>query len=77
MDCGGGKVWFDVGEPSDFRVNEAGTIYTQWHFSLAGEGKATVVVYARDQQSKEVWKTKVHLHTAPLKVTPWHKFSDA
>lgn len=68
-DCGGAMVHFEVDQPSDFRVSEAGMISTSRHFSLAAQGKtAVVVVYARDQRSKQVWKTKVHLHAAPLQV---------
>lgn len=69
MDCGRGKVWFEVGEPSDFRMSEAGVVYTLRHLSLVGQGKAVVVVYARDLQSKQVWKTKVYLHTGSQQVT--------
>lgn len=58
-----------MGEPSGFGVSEAGVISTSRHFSLAAQGKVEVVVYARDQRSKQVWKTKVHLHAAPLQVT--------
>lgn len=65
MDCGGGKVWFQVGDSSDFRVSEDGVVYTLRHLSLGGKGKAVVVVYARDLQSKQVWKTRVHLHLPP------------
>ncbi|XP_075901214.1 cadherin-2-like [Nelusetta ayraudi] len=67
-DCGGEKVCLEVGEPSGFGVSEAGVISTSRHFSLAALGKVEVVVYARDQRSKQVWKTKVHLHAAPLQV---------
>lgn len=69
MGCGGGKVWLEVGEPSHFRVSETGVVYTLRPLSLAGQGKATVVVYARDLQSKQVWKTKVHLHAGSQQVT--------
>lgn len=68
-DCGEGKVWLEVGEPSHFRVSEAGVVDTLRHLSLAEQGEATVVVYARDLQSKQVWKTKVHLHAGPQQVT--------
>lgn len=69
MDCGGGKVWLEVGEPSHFRVSETGVVYTLRPLSLVGQGKATVVVYARDLQSKQVWKTKVHLRAGSQQVT--------
>ncbi|XP_071342915.1 cadherin-2-like isoform X3 [Trachinotus anak] len=65
MDCGGGKVWFKVGESSDFRVSEDGVVYTLRHLSLAAQKKAMVLVYAQDLQSKQVWKTKVHFHIQP------------
>ncbi|XP_070816702.1 cadherin-2-like [Chaetodon trifascialis] len=70
MDCGGGKVWFEVGDSSDFRVSEDGVVYTLRHLSLVGKGKAMVVVYARDLQSKQVWKTRVHLHTGSQQLKP-------
>uniref|UniRef100_UPI0037E78CD7 cadherin-2-like n=1 Tax=Semicossyphus pulcher TaxID=241346 RepID=UPI0037E78CD7 len=62
VDCGGGKVWFEVGDSSDFRVGEDGVVYTLRRLSLAGKGKAVVVVYAQDLHSKQIWKTRVHLH---------------
>ncbi|XP_018557351.2 LOW QUALITY PROTEIN: cadherin-2-like, partial [Lates calcarifer] len=76
MDCSGGKVWFEVGDPSDFRVSEDGVVYVLRCLSLTGKQKATVVVYAGDLLSKEVWKTRVHLHirsgnsTGPEQVKP-------
>lgn len=69
MDCSGGKVWFEVGAPSDFRVSEHGVVYTMRHLSLVGKRKAVVMVYARDLLSKQEWKTRVHLHTGPQQVT--------
>ncbi|KAM8746123.1 cadherin-2-like isoform 2-T2 [Acanthopagrus schlegelii] len=68
MDCSGGKVWFEVGAPSDFRVSERGVVYTLRHLSLEGKGKAVVMVYARDLLSKQEWKTRVHLHMGPQQV---------
>ncbi|XP_034736462.1 cadherin-2-like [Etheostoma cragini] len=65
MDCGRGKVWFQVGDSSDFRVSEDGTVYALRRLSLVGKGNAVEVVYARDLQSKQVWKTRVHLHVRP------------
>lgn len=64
-DCGRGKVWFEVGDSSDFRVSEDGVVSTLRRLSLAGKGKAVEVVYARDLQSKQVWKTRVHLRVRP------------
>lgn len=72
-DCGGPKVHFEVDQPSDFRVSEAGAISASRHFNLAARGAMVVVVYARDQLSEQVWKTKVHLHAAPLQVTQHNK----
>ncbi|XP_041647139.1 cadherin-2-like isoform X1 [Cheilinus undulatus] len=65
VDCGGGKVWFEVGDSSDFRVTEDGVIYSLRRLNLAGKGKAVVVVYARDLHSKQIWKTRVHLYSHP------------
>uniref|UniRef100_A0A671VZA0 Cadherin 2, type 1, N-cadherin (neuronal) n=1 Tax=Sparus aurata TaxID=8175 RepID=A0A671VZA0_SPAAU len=70
MDCSGGKVWFEVGAPSDFRVSEHGVVYTMRHLSLVGKRKAVVMVYARDLLSKQEWKTRVHLHTGPQQRVP-------
>ncbi|KAK9520001.1 hypothetical protein VZT92_022688 [Zoarces viviparus] len=65
VDCGRGKVWFQIEDSSDFRVSEDGAIYTLHRLSLVGSGKAVAVVYARDPQSKQVWKTRVHLRVGP------------
>ncbi len=67
MTCGGGRVWFKVGDPA-FRVSDDGVVYTLRHLSLAGKEKSVVVIYARDLQSKQVWKTRVHLHTGSQQV---------
>ncbi|XP_039984138.1 cadherin-2-like isoform X2 [Xiphias gladius] len=64
-DCGGGRVWFEVQDSSDFRVSEDGVVYTLRCLSLAGKEKALVVVNAQDLQSKQVWNTTVHLHIRP------------
>lgn len=69
-DCGGGKVLFELGDPADFGVSGDGVVFALRRLSLAGKGKATVVVYARDLQSKQVWKTRVHLHAGPQQVKP-------
>lgn len=58
-------MWFEGGDSSDFRVSEDGVVYTLRRQSLVGKGNAVVVVYARDLQSKQVWKTRVHLHVRP------------
>ncbi|KAF1386037.1 hypothetical protein PFLUV_G00114010 [Perca fluviatilis] len=65
VDCGRGKVWFQAGDSSDFRVSEDGVVYALRRLSLAGKGNAVEVVYARDLQSKQVWKTRVHLRVRP------------
>ncbi|XP_054480066.1 cadherin-2-like [Anoplopoma fimbria] len=65
MDCGRGKVWFQVDNSSDFRVSEDGAIHTLRRLSLVGSGKVVEVVYARDPESKQVWKTRVHLRVHP------------
>lgn len=65
MNCGGGKVWFEDGDSSDFRVSEDGVVYTLRRLSLVGKGKVAVAVYGRDLQSKQIWKTIVHLHVRP------------
>uniref|UniRef100_A0A672ZPZ5 Cadherin-2-like n=1 Tax=Sphaeramia orbicularis TaxID=375764 RepID=A0A672ZPZ5_9TELE len=71
-DCGGGKVWFDVGDASDFRVKEDGVVYTLRRISPAGKEVPVLVVYARDLQSKQVWKTRIHFITRPNEILfPW------
>ncbi|XP_023155048.2 cadherin-2-like [Amphiprion ocellaris] len=65
MDCRAGKVWFKVGDSSDFSVTEEGGVYALRRLSLVGKEKAVVVVYAHDLQSKQVWKARVHLHVHP------------
>ncbi|KAL3978928.1 galactoside alpha-1,3-fucosyltransferase 7 [Sarotherodon galilaeus] len=59
--CGGGKVWFQVGDKHDFSVNEDGGVYALHHLNLLGKEKA-VLVYAHDLQTKQVWKARIHLH---------------
>ncbi|XP_044217332.1 cadherin-2-like [Thunnus albacares] len=66
MNCGGGKLRFEVGDASDFRMSEDGVVYALRRLSLAGKEKeVVVVVYARDLQSKQIWKTRVHLLLRP------------
>ncbi|XP_034386642.1 cadherin-2-like [Cyclopterus lumpus] len=64
-DCGRRKVWFQVSDSSDFGVSEDGAVYALRRLSLVGSGKAVEVVYAQDPQSKQVWKTRVHLLVRP------------
>uniref|UniRef100_A0AAQ5X381 Cadherin domain-containing protein n=1 Tax=Amphiprion ocellaris TaxID=80972 RepID=A0AAQ5X381_AMPOC len=54
MDCRAGKVWFKVGDSSDFSVTEEGGVYALRRLSLVGKEKAVVVVYAHDLQSKQI-----------------------
>lgn len=77
LDCGGGKVLFEVRNVADFSVNEKGTVYTLQRLSLAGKEKVTLVVYAKDLQSKQVWKTRVHLLIHPRTGSKQVKPSDA
>ncbi|XP_056132725.1 cadherin-2-like [Lampris incognitus] len=65
MDCGHDKVSFDVREASDFHVGADGMIYTLRKLRLPEKKKLFVVVYARDLQSKRVWKMLVHLVLRP------------
>lgn len=60
-DCGAGKVWLEAGDSADFRVSQDGAVYALRRLPLDGLSKHTLVVYARDLQSKQVWKTRVHL----------------
>ncbi|XP_034003674.1 cadherin-2-like [Trematomus bernacchii] len=65
MDCGRGKVWMEVGDSSDFGVSGDGVVFALRRLSLVGNEEAVEVIYARDLQSKQVWKTRVHLHLHP------------
>ncbi|KAM9849263.1 cadherin-2-like [Aulostomus maculatus] len=58
-ECGRGKVFFEAGDTSDFWVSENGEVFTLRHLSLMGN---EVLVYARDLQTQQVWKTRVHIH---------------
>uniref|UniRef100_A0A672ZQU3 Cadherin-2-like n=1 Tax=Sphaeramia orbicularis TaxID=375764 RepID=A0A672ZQU3_9TELE len=71
-DCGGGKVWFDVGDASDFRVKEDGVVYTLRRISPAGKEVPVLVVYARDLQSKQVKPSDATLtQRVPEILFPW------
>ncbi|KAM7388837.1 hypothetical protein PAMP_024984 [Pampus punctatissimus] len=66
MNCSGGNVWFEVRDTSNFKVSEDGVVYTLQRLSLVEKEKeVVVVVYAQDLQSKQVWKTRVHLLLQP------------
>ncbi|KAF3691359.1 Cadherin-2 Neural cadherin [Channa argus] len=65
MDCGSGKVWFHIGDSSNFRVSEDGVARALKALSLPVKEESTVWVYAQDVQSKKVWQTRVHLHVRP------------
>lgn len=69
LDCGGGKVWFQVGDEHDFAVSEGGVVSALRRLSLVGKEKAALTLYARDVQSKQVWKARVHLHVRPTSST--------
>ncbi|KAK7889404.1 hypothetical protein WMY93_024964 [Mugilogobius chulae] len=62
-DCGRGQAWLEAGDSSDFRVGQDGAVYALRRLSVDGLSKRTLVIYARDLQSKQVWKTRVHLKT--------------
>ncbi|XP_033848042.1 cadherin-2-like [Periophthalmus magnuspinnatus] len=75
LDCGSGHVYLEAGDSADFRVTQDGAVYALRHLSMDGLNKHMLVVYARDLESKQVWKTRVHLKTsthgdkpAPIKV---------
>uniref|UniRef100_A0A7N8Y1Z8 Cadherin 2, type 1, N-cadherin (neuronal) n=1 Tax=Mastacembelus armatus TaxID=205130 RepID=A0A7N8Y1Z8_9TELE len=84
MDCGGEKVWFDVGDSSAFRVSENGVVYTLKCLSLSGKEEVVVIIYAQDPQSKQVWNTRLNLRAhshgnslgpkerVPEILFPWH-----
>ncbi|KAM8890327.1 cadherin-2-like [Synchiropus picturatus] len=60
LDCDAGKVWLKAGDAKDFSVNQDGVLVTLRHLTLPGKDRV-VVVYAKDQQTKYVWKTRVHM----------------
>lgn len=55
----------EAGEESDFGVSEEGEVSPLKHLSLAGREEEVLVVYARDLQTKQVWKTRVHILVRP------------
>lgn len=61
QDCSRGKVRFEMGPSADFRVSEAGEIYTSRPLSLGRDRAVEAVVYAQDLHTKQVWKTKFFL----------------
>ncbi|XP_045543701.1 cadherin-2 isoform X2 [Salmo salar] len=62
-DCGlGDRVLLEVGDAVDFRLGEDGMVYARHALRLADRKRAFLVVRARDQQTKEEWNTRVHLH---------------
>uniref|UniRef100_A0AAQ5Y876 Cadherin domain-containing protein n=1 Tax=Amphiprion ocellaris TaxID=80972 RepID=A0AAQ5Y876_AMPOC len=72
MDCRAGKVWFKVGDSSDFSVTEEGGVYALRRLSLVGKEKAVVVVYAHDLQSKQVKPSDATLtQQVPEILFPW------
>uniref|UniRef100_A0A7N9ATB0 Cadherin 2, type 1, N-cadherin (neuronal) n=1 Tax=Mastacembelus armatus TaxID=205130 RepID=A0A7N9ATB0_9TELE len=73
MDCGGEKVWFDVGDSSAFRVSENGVVYTLKCLSLSGKEEVVVIIYAQDPQSKQVKPSNATLtQRVPEILFPWH-----
>lgn len=60
-DCSRGKVRFEVGQSSDFRVSEAGEVATSRHLSLGKDRAIEAVIYAQDLHTQQVWKTKLYL----------------
>uniref|UniRef100_A0A674PLF0 Cadherin 2, type 1, N-cadherin (neuronal) n=1 Tax=Takifugu rubripes TaxID=31033 RepID=A0A674PLF0_TAKRU len=60
-----GKVRFEVGQSADFRVSEAGEIYTSRPLSLGRDRAVEGVVYAQDLRTKQLWKTKFFLLAKP------------
>ncbi|XP_034036255.1 cadherin-2-like [Thalassophryne amazonica] len=65
VDCTGGKVGYNVGNVLDFGLTEDGVLYALRHLSLVGKKEVMLLVYAQDMQTKQVWKTRVHLIIHP------------
>uniref|UniRef100_A0A667XJA7 Cadherin 2, type 1, N-cadherin (neuronal) n=1 Tax=Myripristis murdjan TaxID=586833 RepID=A0A667XJA7_9TELE len=53
VDCGGGPVWFEVGDSSDFRVAADGVLLAVRPVRLPAQDGARLRVYARDPRSKQ------------------------
>lgn len=68
QDCSRGKVRFEVGRPSDFRVSEGGVVSTSRRLSLGTDRAVEGLVYARDLHTQQVWKTKLYLLAKPPQV---------
>lgn len=60
-DCSRGKVRFEVGQSSDFRVSEAGEVSASRRLSLGKDRATEAAVYAQDLHTQQVWKTKLYL----------------
>ncbi|KAM9384786.1 cadherin-2-like [Pholidichthys leucotaenia] len=69
VDCGGGKVWFQLKDSSDFGVSGDGVVYALHPLTLDWD-RTWVVVYAVDPESKDMWKTRVRLRVRPHTDTP-------
>uniref|UniRef100_A0A8C7VYI9 Cadherin 2, type 1, N-cadherin (neuronal) n=1 Tax=Oncorhynchus mykiss TaxID=8022 RepID=A0A8C7VYI9_ONCMY len=70
-DCGlGDRVLLEVVDVEDFRLDEDGTVYARHAFRLA-DRKSTLVVRARDLETKEDWKTQFTRQVREI-VFPWH-----
>uniref|UniRef100_A0AAV2KVR0 Cadherin domain-containing protein n=2 Tax=Knipowitschia caucasica TaxID=637954 RepID=A0AAV2KVR0_KNICA len=63
-DCGGERVRLDGGDGTDFRVSQDGAVYALRRLPLDELSKHTLLIYARDTHSKQVWKTRVHVKNA-------------
>ena len=60
-ECGRGRVLFEVKDQSHFRVGADGVLYAASRLHLSRqEETASLGVYARDVESKQVWKMHVH-----------------
>nr|XP_057930233.1 cadherin-2-like [Doryrhamphus excisus] len=61
QDCGR-KMWLDADDASQLYVSKEGVVYTLGHVE---RGETVAVIYARDLQTKQTWKTRVRLVVRP------------
>lgn len=57
-----------MGPSADFRVSEAGEVYTSRALSLGKVRAVEGVVYAQDLHTKQVWKARLYLLAEPQQV---------
>ncbi|XP_061095879.1 cadherin-2-like [Conger conger] len=68
VDCGNGaRLQYRSSDPADFRIGDDGVLYAARTFRVPGEQTLLLVVRAKDEDSREHWKTRVSLTPVPSK----------